>query len=201
MNAATRTALVPASRLTGWLERFSAAHDGRESLQDTDDGVLLRMCDGAAAVLTPPWPDDGRPGRGADLLERLVSLASQERSMGLVLVRRAGFAVGVATAGKLEAHKVGTASARSRGGDAGAATVERAAAEAARIFAGHSFEYLATGGDRQLVESVLASQPLRKHAPLPRLAPLPVTDPKMDVLTRAAADFCAIRIRITDAGT
>lgn len=199
MNHAQRTAHVPADRLTGWVNRFAAAHQGLESAVDTDDGVVLAMRDGATALLTPPWPDDGRPGRGAGLMERLVSLAAQERRLGLVLVRRGGYAVGVAVAGKLVAHKVGAASARSRGGDHGAAVVERAAAEAVKVFAGQAFEYLATGGDKQLIESVLASPQLRTVAARPRLVPLAVPDPKMVVLEKAAADFCAVRIQISDA--
>ncbi|ALV45540.1 hypothetical protein MB46_08580 [Arthrobacter alpinus] len=199
MNLARRIAFVPADRLTGWVDRFSAAHGGLSATEDTDDGVLLAMRDGATALLTPPWPADGRPGRGTGLIERLAALAAQERQLGLMLVRRGGFAVGVAVGGKLVAHKVGSASARSRGGDAGAVVAERAAQEAARIFGTANFEYLATGGDKLLVESTLAAPALRRYAGLPRLAPLAVADPKMDVLTRAAADFCSIRITITDA--
>lgn len=199
MNPSSRTTLVPAARLTGWVDRFAASHRGLASTTDTDDGVMLAMRDGATALLTPPWPADGRPGRGAGLVERLAALAAQERRLGIVLVRRGGYGVGVAVAGKLLASKVGTASSRSRGGDSGAAVVERAAAEAARIFSGTTFEYLATGGDRQLIESVLAAPALRTVANRPRLAPLAVTDPKMAVLEKAAADFCAVRVQITDA--
>lgn len=198
MNLAHRTAFVPANRLTGWLSRFSAAHGGQLALEDTDDGVSLRLRDGAVALLSPPWPEDGRPGRGANLLERIESLAAQERRLGIILVRRGGYGVGIAAGGKLVAHKVGTASSRSRGGDQAAAIVERAAAEAAKIFAGASFEYVAPGGDKLLVESALATPALRRYAKLARLAPLAVVDPKMDVLTRAAADYCSIRIRITE---
>lgn len=198
MNPSTRTLRVPAARLTGWMERFAAAHQGVSDTTDTDDGVLLAMCDGATALLTPPWPDDGRPGRGISLVTRLISLAAQERRLGIVLVRRGGYAVGVSVGGKLVAHKVGTASARSRGGDQGAAVAERTAAQAALTFAGETFEYLGTGGDKQLVESALAAPALRRYAGLARLEPLPVTDPRMDVLIRAAADFCSVRIRVTD---
>src|SRR6185312_14377380 len=129
----------------------------------------------------------------------LASLASQERRLGLVLVRRGGYGVGVAVAGKLVASKVGTASARSRGGDPAAAVVERAGAEAAKVFAGQGFEYLATGGDRLLVDAVLAAPALRSVRDRTRLDPLAVADPKMAVLEKAAADFCAVRIQITDA--
>lgn len=199
MNASSRTALVPAARLTGWVERFTAAHQGLAGTQDTDDGVSLAMRDGATALLSPPWPGDGRPGRGAGLVERLASLAAQERRLGLVLVRRGGYAVGVSVGGKLVAHKVGTASARSRGGDSGAAVAEKAVAEAAKVFAGEGFEYLATGGDAKLLAAVLQAPALKSVAGRPRLVPLPVAEPNMAVLQKAAADFCAVRIRITEA--
>lgn len=198
VNPSTRTAFVPAVRLPGWVDRFAAAHRGLAVQEDTDDGVSLRMVDGAVALLSPPWPDDGRPGRGVDLLERLASLASQERALGIVLVRRGGFAVGVSVGGVLRAHKVGSASARSRGADAGAAVVERTRQEAGRVFAGQSFEYLATGGDKALVDAVLAAPTLRPQAGRPRLAPLAVADPNMAVLQKAATDFCAVRIQVTD---
>lgn len=198
MNPSSRTALIPADRLPGWVDRFAAAHRGLASTTDTDDGVMLAMRDGATALLTAPWPDDGRPGRGAGLVERMASLASQERRLGLILVRRGGYGVGVAVAGKLVTSKVGAASSRSRGGDQGAAVAERAAAEALKVFAGQGFEYLATGGDKLLVEAVLAVPALRTVANVPRLVPLAVTDPKMAVLQKAAADFCAVRVRITD---
>lgn len=201
MKPSTRTTLLSPDRLSGWVARFAACHDGLASTEDTDDGVLLTMHDGSSALLSPPWPDDGRPGRGVGLVERLVSLASQERRFAIVLVRRGGYAVGVASGGKLLAHKVGTASARSRGGNQASAVVERVAAEAGHIFSGHGFEYLATGGDRLLVDHTLGAPALRKYSSLPRLEPLPVTDPNMAVLTRAAADFCAIRVRISDTGS
>lgn len=200
MNPSQRTAFVTAVRLAGWVERFTAAHQGLADTADTDDGVVLAMRDGATALLTPPWPDDGRPGRGAGLVDRLVSLSAQERRLGLVLVRRGGYAVGISVGGALLAHKVGTAPARSRGTDQGAAVVERAAAEAARIFTGEGFEYLGTGGDRQLVDSTLATPQLRSVALRSRLEPLPVAEPKLAVLEKAAADFAAVRIRVTDGG-
>lgn len=199
MNPARRTTFVPADRLTAWVDRFCAAHGGLAAMEDTDDGVMLRMQDGAVALLAPPWPEDGRPGRGADLLERLVSLAAQERRIALLLARRGGYAVGVAVAGQLLAHKVGSASARSRGGDQAAALIQRAAQEAAKVFAGQSFEYVAPGGDKVLVDKVLDSPALRSVRSRGRLAPLAVPEPNMVVLQQAAADFCAVRVAVSDA--
>lgn len=198
MNPSQRTAFVTPARLPGWVDRFAASHRGLASTTDTDDGVMLAMRDGATVLLTPPWPDNGRPGRGIGLVEQLAALAAQERRVGIVLVRRGGYAAGVAVAGKLVASKVGTASSRSRGGDLGAAVAERAASEASKVFFGQGFEYLATGGDKLLVESVLAMPALRTFRDRPRLAPLAVADPKMVVLEKAAADFSSVRIRFTD---
>ncbi len=198
MKLSNRTTCLTSDRLLGWVDRFIAAHDGLAATEDTDDGLLLTMLDGSSALLTSPWPPDGRPGRGVTLLERLASLSAQERRIAIVLVRRAGYAVGVAVGGTLLAHKAGTAAVRSRGTDAGAAIAGRAAQEAARVFTGQSYEYLATGGDKPLVEAVLAAAPLRSLGTRPRLTPLPVADPNVAVLRQAAADFCAISVRITD---
>lgn len=198
MKHSNRTTLLTPDRLLGWVERFLAAHHGLATTLDTDDGLLLRSQDGSSALLSPPWPDDGRPGRGANVLERLASLSSQERRIAVVLVRRGGYALGVAVGGTLLVHKAGTVSTRSRGADAGAAVAARAAQEAAKIFAGQSFEYLGTGGDKPLVEAVISAAPLRVLATRPRLAPLAVADPTMTVLRQAATDFCSIRVRISD---
>ncbi|WP_375134949.1 acVLRF1 family peptidyl-tRNA hydrolase, partial [Arthrobacter sp. HMWF013] len=105
--ASVRTACIPGPRLMGWAGRFGAAHGGFEVLED-DDGVRLRAADGASALLQAPWPADGRPGRGNDALERLASLASQPRRVGLLLVRRGGYGIGVASEGVIVASKVGS---------------------------------------------------------------------------------------------
>lgn len=199
MNPARRTTFVPAERLSAWVDRFCSSHAGLAVMEDSDDGVMLRMHDGAVALLAPPWPDDGRPGRGADLVERLVSLAAQERRIALLLARRGGYAVGVAVAGRLLVHKVGSASARSRGGDQAAALIQRAAREAAKVFAGQSFEYVASGGDKVLVGKVLDSPALHSVRSRARLAPLAVPEPNMLVLQQAAADFCSVRVTVSDA--
>ncbi|WP_125610403.1 acVLRF1 family peptidyl-tRNA hydrolase [Specibacter cremeus] len=212
MNTPTRTAFVSAARLSGWVERFSAAHGGLAPVEDTDDGVVLRAHDGAVALLAPPWPDAGRPGRGPDLVSRLSSLATQERRFGVLLVRRGGYAVGVAVSGTLLVHKCGTKYVQSRTAAGGQSQhrfarrranqadglVERTALEAARVFAGQDFEYVAVGGDRALVDAVLAEPALRPFAGRPRVAPIAVGDPNLAVLVKAAADFCAIRVRVSD---
>lgn len=206
-----RTAFVPGHRLQGWAERFGASHGGYR-LHDDDDGLRLRAGDGTGALLQAPWPVDGRPGRGSDGLERLASLAAQPRRLGLLLVRRGGYAAGVATEGRLLASKAGTRYVQSRTAAGGQsqqrfarrranqadALVDAVAAQAEPIFAAAGFEYLVIGGDRSLAELVLAHPSLRPYATLPRLAYLDVPEPRAAVLKKAAADACSVRIQVTE---
>ncbi|WP_288027011.1 acVLRF1 family peptidyl-tRNA hydrolase [Arthrobacter sp.] len=210
--ASVRTAFVTGARLAGWAERFGSSHGGYR-LQDGDDGLRLLAGDGTEALLQPPWPADGRPGRGAGALERLAALASQPRRLGLLLVRRGGYGIGVASEGTLLASKAGSRYVQSRtaaGGQSQQRFARRrsnqadalvvAVAEQARlVFAGHAFEYVVPGGDRALADLVLEEPPLRDYARLPRLAYLDVAEPRAAVLKKAAADACSVRITVTDA--
>lgn len=209
----TRTAFVPGERLDGWAERFGSGHGGFR-LQDDDEGLRLLANDGTVALLQAPWPVDGRPGRGADALERLASLASQPRRLGLLLVRRGGYGVAVVSEGLVLASKVGSTYVQSRTAAGGQsqqrfarrranqaeALVDAVAEQAARVFGSESFEYVVPGGDRTLAALVLQHPSLTRFTGLPRLTPLDVPDPKAAVLKKAAADACSIRIQVTDAG-
>lgn len=209
--ASVRTAYVPGPRLMGWAGRFGAAHGGFEVRED-DDGVRLRAADGASALLRAPWPADGRPGRGNDALERLASLASQPRRVGLVLVRRGGYGIGVASGGLIVASKVGSKYVQSKTAAGGQSQqrfarrranqadslLEAVAGQARLVFGGQSFEYVVPGGDRTLADLVLEDPLLKDYARLPRLAYLDVPDPKSAVLRKAAVDACAVRIQVTD---
>ncbi|MFF1251636.1 acVLRF1 family peptidyl-tRNA hydrolase [Pseudarthrobacter sp. NPDC058329] len=210
--SSVRTAFVPGSRLGGWAERFGAGHGGFQ-VRDGDDGLHLLADDGAEALLQAPWPSDGRPGRGADALERLASLASQPRRLGLLLVRRGGYGVAVVSEGVVLASKVGTTYVQSRTAAGGQsqqrfarrrsnqadALVETVAEQALRVFSGGSFEYVVPGGDRALAGFVLEHPALKDYGALPRLAYLDVPDPKAAVVKKAAADACSVRIQVTDA--
>ncbi|WP_426985611.1 acVLRF1 family peptidyl-tRNA hydrolase [Pseudarthrobacter sp. Y6] len=207
-----RTAFVSGERLAGWAERFGAAHGGFR-ISDDDDGVRLLAADGTTALLQAPWPPDGRPGRGADPLERLASVAAQPRTAGLVLVRRGGYAAAVAREGILLASKAGSPYVQSRTAAGGQSQqrfarrranqadelVEKVAAHAAAVFGGQPIEYLAPGGDRTLAGLVMDHPALRLYATVPRLDLLDVPDPTGSVLRKAAADVCAVRIQVADA--
>jgi hypothetical protein len=207
----TRLAFVSGDRLPGWVERFAASH-GAVAGEELDGGLQLRAADGAVALLQPPWPIDGRPGRGSDAVSRLATLAGQPRRVGAVLVRRGGYSVAVVSGGAVLAAKTGTRHVQSRTAAGGwsqqrfarrranqaDALVEAVADHAARIFAEQRIEYIAPGGDQTLAELVLAEPVLKHYAALPRLPFLDVPDPRAAVLKKAAADLCAVRIRVTD---
>ncbi|WAJ34726.1 acVLRF1 family peptidyl-tRNA hydrolase [Arthrobacter sp. FX8] len=207
-----RTAFVPGSRLPGWADRFGASHGGYR-LQDDDDGLRLVAADGTEALLQAPWPADGRPGRGSGALERLAALAAQPRRLGLLLVRRGGYGIGVASEGILLASKAGTRYVQSRTAAGGQsqqrfarrrsnqadALVAAVAGQAADVFRSAAFEYLVPGGDRPLADLVLQEPALRDYARLPRLAWLDVAEPRAAVLKKAAVDACSVRITVTDA--
>ncbi|MBB6402940.1 acVLRF1 family peptidyl-tRNA hydrolase [Arthrobacter sp. AZCC_0090] len=208
---AGRTAFIPGPRLPGWVERFAASHGVLQEEPD-DGGTLLRAADGAVALLKAPWTVDGRPGKGTNAVERLASLASQERRLGIILVRRGGYAVGVVSGGKVTASKSGSRYVQSRSAAGGSsqqrfarrrenqanALTEAVAGHAAHVFAGQGIEYLVVGGDAALSAAVLEETALKEYASRKRLQSLAVADPNATVLRRAAADACAVRIEVTD---
>ncbi|MDQ0028347.1 hypothetical protein J2S89_000155 [Arthrobacter bambusae] len=210
-NEKQRTAFISGARLPGWVERFAASH-GAIMEEPDDGGTLLRAADGTTALLQAPWPVDGRPGRGTTTVERLASLASQERPLGIILVRRGGYAVGVASGGKVSASKTGSRYVQSRSAAGGSsqqrfarrrenqanALTEAVAGYAAGVFVGHAIEYVVLGGDAALSASVLEDAALKQYASRKRLAFLAVADPNATVLRKAAADACAVRIQVTD---
>ncbi|MGR0160001.1 Vms1/Ankzf1 family peptidyl-tRNA hydrolase [Paenarthrobacter nitroguajacolicus] len=186
-RSGSRTALVPAGRLQGWVDRFAAGHGA--VVEDLDhSGLLLRAADGATAFLRAPWPADGRPGRGGTELERLASLANQERGLGLVLVRRGGYAIAAASGPTILASKSGNRFVEAK------ATAEHAS----RIFKEHRIEYIVPGGDRAQVDQLLAQPALKALSGRTRLAFLDIQEPKTAVLAKAAADACSVRITVTD---
>ena len=207
----SRTALVPASRLEGWVDRFAASHGAVEEDFD-DDGIILRADDGATALLRAPWPVDGRPGRGNTNVERLASLATQERGLGIVLVRRGGFAIAATKGGRILASKSGNRYVQSRTSAGGQsqqrfarrrskqadALVDAAAEHVEKIFGPHRIEYIVPGGDRAVVDNVLSARAALAGAKRPGIDFMEIQDPNTAALPKAATDACSIRITVTD---
>ena len=178
------------------------------------DTTELRLtgADGARAWLEVPFPPLPSAASGADPREVLIAHASLPRTVGVLLVRRRGHAVGVFVGGDLVASKVDSAYvqgttraggwsqqrfARRRANQARAAFAD-AADIAARVLLPRAAELDAVicGGDRTAVDAVLADPRLRGLAELRRDPFLSVPDPRLRVLQATPEQFRAVRVAL-----
>ncbi|MVA76595.1 hypothetical protein GC722_11250 [Auraticoccus sp. F435] len=186
---------MPRSRLAGWLDRFAARH-GDPEVRATEDAVLLRSPDGAEAGIRVPFlPWTPAP----DPLPALLRHVAVDRTLGVVLARRGGHAAGVVTGEQLLASKVGSGYvqgrtkaggwsqqryARRRANQAARAGAE-AVEDAARVLLpwADRLQHLVLGGDRRVVEDVLADPRLEPLSGVPREPDVrPTPDPRLVVL-------------------
>ncbi|MDT4941536.1 MAG: hypothetical protein QOJ34_1625, partial [Pseudonocardiales bacterium] len=144
------------------------------------------------------------PPLTGDLVEHVV----RERTVGVLLVRRGGYAVGVFDGTRLVASKVGSSYvqgttkaggssqqryARRRANQASAAFA-KAAEAAVRILADAQLDGLVAGGDREAVRAVLSDARLAHLQPVGPW--LTVKDPRLRVLVATPDQFRSIRIRL-----
>lgn len=202
----SRQVLVGVERLQRWVDGFAERHGPFEVTQPRTDALLLTATDGATATFGLPWD----PGPVPAKLTLFAVHANRPRRVGVLLVRRGGYAAGVFDGGQLVASKVGSSYvqgttkaggwsqqryARRRANQTSAAWGE-AADVAARILVPEAatLEALIRGGDRQGVEAVLADPRLAAVAALPTGPLLDVPDPRLKVLEQTPARFRAVRI-------
>jgi hypothetical protein len=191
---------VSPARLDRWLDGFAARH-GTVTRATGAETVVLTAADGAEAAVEVPFPP---------LTGDLVEHVRRERTLGVLLVRKGGYAVGVFRGDGLLDSKVGsrhvqgrTAAggwsqqrfARRREGQA-AVAVQAAADAAARVLLAHRIEGLVAGGDRGMVEDVLQDPRLQHLETSGRL--LDVADPRLAVLRDAPFREVWIRVREPD---
>ena len=184
---------------------FGERHGGH-SQSPGDDRLELTGEDGATAVLHVPFP----PLRPAGVQD-LVDNACAARTVAVLLVRRGGYACAVVRGPRVVASKVGsrhvqgrTAAggwsqqrfARRREGQAG--ELVRAAADVAARVLSADADRMVTGGDRALVERVLADPRLDRLTSLPCGPHLEVGDPKADVVRALPERLRSVRITLTD---
>src|SRR6266511_3002884 len=163
-------------RLPRWLAGFTERH-GPSTVDIDGYAIRLRAADGEVAMChTPP----GTP-EPVDL-DGFVAAAQQERRLGLLLVRRGGFAVGVATGTELVASKVDSRYVQSR--------------TAAGGWSQQRFARRRENQAKALVEAVLSDARLASLAPLRSARFLDVPDPKLNVLQAAVRGARTVRIRL-----
>lgn len=205
-----REVSVAPERLPKWLAGFTERH-GPTTATATAAEVQLVGADGARAWLAVPFPPLPVTA-DRDPRDALIAHAQRPRTVGVLLVRRGGHAVGVFAGTELVASKVdaayvqgGTSAggwsqqryARRRANQARAAFAE-AADTAVRILLPHTaaLDALVCGGDRAAVAAVLANPRLRPIAELRAEPLLSVPDPRLRILQATPAQFRAVRIRL-----
>ena len=217
MAADPRTVDVPVRRLERWLEGFADRHGQyvvhRFDGPDGPDRWQATAADGSVAIVhAPAWL--GLIGDVPDL----STLGRAEPPFGVVLIRRAGYAVGSFVGPRSVERKVGTRHihgrtaaggwsqqryARRRGNQADE-IASAVAATASRLLgptaagAGTRVQFLVTGGDRPLVADVL-TQLEGPAADLPVVAHLGIGTPDAAVLAGIPDRVLCVRIDITDA--
>jgi hypothetical protein len=202
---------VPLRRLERWIEGFRARHGALEA-----HGWVLRAADGATAeLLLPAWLDLAGPAHGpAGRPLGLADLVAQQPVYLALLVRRAGYAVGLFAGAELLARKVGSRHVHGRTAAGGwsqqryarrranqADEIAGAAADAAdRILAdaGMVPAFLVTGGDRPLLTAAVAAGG-RALAGLSAPVHLAVGTPDRAVLEALPDRVLAVRIALVGA--
>jgi hypothetical protein len=195
--------------LARWVEGFVVRH-GEAQVAGTADVVDLSAPDGASALLAVPFgPWTRPPGGPVEVAAALAAHAAAPRRVAVLVVRRGGYLAAVVAGGEVVASKVGRRHVQGRTAAGGwsqqrfarrrakqtAELADASAAVAARILTGSAVDWLVTGGDRALVEAVLAEAGLRSVAALPRGPQLAVGDP--DTALARSLPVAVTRVRVT----
>lgn len=213
---------VGPDRLARWCDGFAERHGGALARQPRivaiDDAcsgqaIELTAADGSKATCCVPFPPLA-PAESVALIDDLVAHALAPRTVGVLLVRRGGYAVGLFEGARLVNSKVGARHvqgrtkaggwsqqrfARRREGQAREAYAA-AADTAARILLPHTaqLDALIVGGDAGALSALRSDarlKPLWEREVAPQLN---VGDPKLADLQKAPEHFRAIRIKITE---
>ena len=201
----TRVIEVDPERFDRWMAGFAERHGPYDAAEEiTPGGVVVsaRATDGSTCVATPFEHDP----------------------LGVVLVRRGGYAVGRARAGAFVGSKVGTRHVQSRTAAGGWSQqrfarrrgkqadelVDAVVRHARRVLLGDDESPregadgiprgMVVGGDRALVREVLGAGALRALLGLPVRELYDLPDPKREVLETALRRGRAVRVELTEVG-
>jgi hypothetical protein len=215
MPAAGRVVEVDLDRLPGWVERFAVRHGALTEEVVSADGhqvVAVAAADGARADLAVPFGPllavNGPP------IESLIDHVGTARTVGVLLVRRGGWAVAVVADGGVAAadtgggYVQGTTKAGGwsqqryarRRGNQTQQVWDRAANGAAEVFAPFraTIRALLTGGDRAGVSAVLADERLVDLAPLVEPRFFAIGDPTPTVLADVVRRLRSVVITLNE---
>jgi hypothetical protein len=201
---------VAPERLGTWLDGVAERHGAFADMTLTDGTVRITCADTTTVALTPPF--DWTPGSA--LLASFTAAAREPRRAAVLLVRRGRWAVGVFDGSDLVVSKVDARQVQGRTAAGGwsqqrfarrrghqtDAVVDHAVETAVRVLLPHAGSMVAlfTGGDRGLVDEVLADRRLAPLAALRREPALDVGDPTKAVLLETPKQFRAVEVHIVE---
>jgi hypothetical protein len=208
---------VPPERFVSWIVTFTQRHGAGDVSGDPAGAtVTVTAADEAVAECHPPFPPVPWDGE-RDPVAAAVAVAAHataDRTVGVLLVRLGGYAVGVFTGSppRLVSSKTGSRLVHGRSAAGGwsqhrfarrrenqAATALRAAADAAaRVFGPHGLDTLVLGGDKRSIAGLRGDARLAPYLGLATDRFLTVPDPRLAVLKEIPRAFLAIRIRLTE---
>src|SRR6266702_188561 len=226
-GAMTRRVEVAPQRFAGWVASFADRHGGGLTADQGSETVSFGAADGAVARCQVPFPPLACAGavsaadarRLADagpagLAQRIAEHACADRTVGVLLVRRGGYAAGVftGTGPSLAASKVGSRLVQGRSAAGGQSqrrfarrrenqaqqALAAAASTAAAVFAPYRLDALVLGGDRRALAVVSTDVRLVPYFERAVEAFLAVPDPRLAVLRDTPRLFRAIRITLTE---
>jgi hypothetical protein len=201
---------VAPERLGRWLDGVAARHGVFSEVDVDGDAVRITCADTTTVTLRAPFAWTPGPA----LLSSFTAAAREPRRAAVLLVRRGRWAVGVFDGADLVVSKVDARLVQGRTAAGGwsqqrfgrrrgnqtDAVVEHAVDTAVRVLHPHagSVDALFTGGDRGLVDDVLADPRLRPLAALRREPALEVGDPTKAVLLETPNKFRAVDVVIRE---
>jgi hypothetical protein len=218
---------VPPERFVAWIVTFAERHGGvngiaaRQAAGEAEGTVTFTAADGAVAECHPPFPSPALPpapaGGERAVAGALAAGAAADRTVGVLLVRLGGYAVGVFSGvpPRLVSSKTGSRPVHGRSAAGGwsqqrfarrrenqAATALRAAADAAaEVFSPHGpagLDAVVLGGDKRSAAGLRDDPRLAGYLARAAGRFLTVPDPGPAVLRDSPRAFQAIRIRLTE---
>jgi hypothetical protein len=214
---------VAPERFTTWVHEFGQRHGGAGPVTRDDSAnsdhkattVTFSAADGAVAECHPPFPPlTGLPADAAGWPAAIAEHAAAPRTVGVLLVRLGGYAIGVFTGSPplLVSSKTGSRLVHGRSAAGGwsqhrfARRREKQASEALGATADHAIailkpaapEVIVLGGDRRAVAALRDDPRLAPYLDRAQERFLTVPDPRLAVLRETPRAFQAIRIRLVE---
>jgi hypothetical protein len=205
-----RTLGVAPERLGRWLDGVAERHGTFDDVELEGGALRVTCADTTTLRLRAPFDWTAGPA----LLSTFTAAARQPHRAAVLLVRRGRWAAGVFDGSELLASKVDARQVQGRTAAGGwsqqrfarrrghqtDAVVAHAAETAVRVLLPHAgaVEGLFTGGDRGLVDDVLADPRLARLAALRREPALDVGEPTKVVLLGTPQQFRAVQVHIVE---